>query len=314
MSPERRNLYLPHEKTPAVLRDHRFAFTAHHGPCQEWESCRNGTRLTLSYRNGTLFHSKTLHTILETAAIPVQDIRQHALYLSGAEAEELEAKREHERFGRRAQRADPFTIDGQLRAIAESLTVDIPVERRAVSAIAHRIFEWVINTVHYGDATWKAYNVGYRTALETFEGREGVCGEMTYLCMAMCRHVGLECYYVTSQPKWEAHTNHGFMGLVEEDRVVLCDPATQYQDADYPYPIVRSDEEVIYRFNLYRSTIRSAMPKKPKPPSEYIQELTERIQNHDVMSAKRGSMGKRLTRHFWEWNYREELKRKRGVT
>lgn len=58
---------------------------------------------------------------------------------------------------------------------------------------AKAIYNWVISTVEAGDAKRA---VGYRTSIETLSDREGVCGEQTYLYVAIARASDLKAKYL----------------------------------------------------------------------------------------------------------------------
>lgn len=91
---------------------------------------------------------------------------------------------------RRFYAKPPLEVNYQMDKVAQALT----------SRFSHNIdkakslFDWIVKTIRYG--TEERGPVGYRTSLETFWSREGVCGEMAILFIALASLAGVPSAYV----------------------------------------------------------------------------------------------------------------------
>ncbi|MFC1453374.1 transglutaminase domain-containing protein [Verrucomicrobiota bacterium] len=115
---------------------------------------------------------------------------------------------------------NPFQISSKLvkTAIAQA------GRRRSSKAKARALFDWVHANIQYGGH--RPRGIGYRDSVETKVAREGVCGEMAFLYVAMARVVGLCASFVkVDRDSQGTSVRHACAGVPIDGRLILVDPA-----------------------------------------------------------------------------------------
>jgi transglutaminase-like putative cysteine protease len=117
---------------------------------------------------------------------------------------------------------------------------------------ARKIFDWITENVSYGESKRNAFSVGYRTALETLAGNQGVCGEMAYVYVTLARASGLKSNYVrVSRDHTGKRVNHACAG-VHLSNLILADPAYNAYDIHHTEFKEITDKEMITLFSDWR--------------------------------------------------------------
>jgi hypothetical protein len=128
------------------------------------------------------------------------------------------AERDEDDGGMRAYigKDHPLGISDAVLKTARRVTMRCKGDREK----AETLYRWMAQNIAY-----KALPRGYRNARRTFEERKGICGEATYLYLAMARSVGVECYGVHVYENCNGETtNHACAEIVLDDGSVLVDP------------------------------------------------------------------------------------------
>jgi hypothetical protein len=116
---------------------------------------------------------------------------------------------------------------------------------------AKRLFDWFEENIVYGET--KRGSVGYRHAIEVFETKEGVCGEMAILYVVMARSVGLKANYVSVKQDYRGETvAHACAGVWLDTRLVQIDPAYNTYNIHHKDYEPKSDLDATYNFKGWR--------------------------------------------------------------
>lgn len=141
----------------------------------------------------------------------------------------------------------PLELNSQLLRTANEKF--IPVIDR--NSRGKAIFDWVHENIVYG--TEKRNDVGYRNSLETFFGKEGVCGEMAYVNIILARASGLKANYVSVKEDLNGDSvNHGCAGIYVPE-LVLSDVAYHTYGIQHKKYNVLNDAQMVEKFNSWRN-------------------------------------------------------------
>lgn len=114
------------------------------------------------------------------------------------------------------------------------------------------IFDWMLNNIEYG--TEKRGSSGYRTAIETYYSRQGVCGEMTALLVAMLRNAGIKAYYThVSVDNGGKEVSHACATVYIDGISRLADVAYKNPDVKHVSFEVESDRDVLTKYRSWRN-------------------------------------------------------------
>ena len=83
----------------------------------------------------------------------------------------------------------PFVVNDEILTVVRNQTREFDT----LYSKASSLHAWIMFNVEYGTRKRKD---GYRNSIETFEDREGICGEMTLLYITMVRSLGIRANYV----------------------------------------------------------------------------------------------------------------------
>lgn len=142
---------------------------------------------------------------------------------------------------------NPFVIDSELVKIIKKHTRKCTTDYDKARAI----FDWFEENIQYGDRKRNGHK--YRNSEEVLETKEGVCGEMAYLYVAMSRVVGLKSNYVSVRRDCHGKKVHHGCAIVDtESGSVLVDPAYHIFDVQHSDYDSISDEKAINQFKEWR--------------------------------------------------------------
>ncbi len=149
----------------------------------------------------------------------------------------------------------------------ESFNVPISLDINFINSIKHnfihpnkktvskKIFDWVHNEIIYGDSKRSQiyrHKVGYRTAFETVYTKEGVCGEMSYLYVAIARCMGIKSNYVhVTNDINNKKVNHA-CAVIWVPEIKFVDVAYHKYDINHKKYQILTDFEMIQHFNSWR--------------------------------------------------------------
>ena len=142
-----------------------------------------------------------------------------------------------------------------IRPIGCSNTVVKEVYDASVDAGSNtfNFFKWVVGNITYGER--KRGKKGYRNSVEVFEDREGVCGEMSVLYLAMVRAIGIRGSYVHVDVDYKGkNVNHACAMLDLKGREgfnILVDPAYREYDIRHRSFTPLTDFEAYKYFNAH---------------------------------------------------------------
>lgn len=129
-----------------------------------------------------------------------------------------------------------FTYDDNLEETAKKIVAGITEGIEKSKAI----FEWILTNIPYDKEKKRPFGIEYRSALQTYNERKGVCGEMAALQAVMERLTGERSFLVLTKIGGEKHmcTAH----ILPDNKVMLVDPAQKTFDAKYSDFEIVSDE------------------------------------------------------------------------
>lgn len=141
---------------------------------------------------------------------------------------------------------NPFVISPNLvRIIKQHIRDNATKEERAKT-----IYDWIEKNISYGDL--RRYR-GYSNTREVLQNKEGVCGEMAFLYIAMARVVGLVANYASIEIDcFNKKVSHGCAEVDRSKRKILVDPAYHRYDVKHKAYEILSDNEVMLRFSQWR--------------------------------------------------------------
>ncbi|MBU0461171.1 MAG: transglutaminase-like domain-containing protein [Nanoarchaeota archaeon] len=141
----------------------------------------------------------------------------------------------------------PMRLDRDLYDLVEQFR-DIPDETQR----ARSIFEWELSNVIYGSS--RRNGVGYRNSVETWNDREGVCGEETFLYVALARASNLTAKFAIVDVDYKGDkVSHGCAAVYIAGRQILVDPAYHSFDINHQQISVISDAEAQEKFRQWRT-------------------------------------------------------------
>lgn len=109
------------------------------------------------------------------------------------------------------------------------------------------LFEWITVNIPY-DIDHDNLT-GYRTAIDTFSAKTGICGELTALLVTMCRVAGIKADYVSvSKDDKGADVIHACAGISIKGSFRMADPSYKNSDVLHQVYAIKSDEDVLKNF------------------------------------------------------------------
>lgn len=277
------SLYFLHEQIAPFLLQYGFEMAAEQDWLQAWKHPVTRRRVIVAYHYGSYFPPKTTRLILEEVGLSESEIATLGLVTTSM------PRPDRRKSDRLEECRDPYEINEEIQIRAEKIASDFSSQSTlVVHSISSRIFSWVKQSITYGDTGLLGYGVGIRTALDTYNQGQGQCAEMSFLFLAMCRHVGLECYPIVTGQERDA-PNHMLAGVITEEDLILYDPAKRHYECPYPRLWVWGDEYLTYQFNLWRGTNRFNFSPPPQGSDERALELTRLFQSSlNLAAVERG--------------------------
>jgi len=142
----------------------------------------------------------------------------------------------------------PFLLSDEICDTAKVLCKDMDNDLHK----ADILHEWVTEEIRYGK---KKRHGRYRTSAEVMEDREGMCGELTNLYIAMARSVDLTTNYVqVTRDHKGKKVNHACATVAipgQHFHFTLADPAYRQFDIRHQNFQPMADSEAIKYFNEY---------------------------------------------------------------
>ncbi len=146
-------------------------------------------------------------------------------------------------------RDQPFQVNQQIVDAAQKIVAgkSFPEEK------ARAIFDWFEKNIAYGKSARKHHKKGYRHSAEVFTDKEGVCGEMAVLYVAMARAVGLESNYVSVDVDYKGeNVCHACAAVKLVGKFILVDPAYHTFDILHRKFSILNDIQAIPHFKSMR--------------------------------------------------------------
>lgn len=130
----------------------------------------------------------------------------------------------------------PINFNEEIITIVRSILQVVSAEREK----AHSIFQWITDNVAYDYDKKKLIDqsrgkpIPYRSAVQTFQERKGVCGEMANLNVAMARMAKMKANYaIISQLEDGSKVVHACAAVYLGDAPILSDPALKKFDVKH---------------------------------------------------------------------------------
>ena len=167
---------------------------------------------------------------------------------------------------RRFYRRSPLEANHRLDATVALVVANAsdPVDR------SKAIFDWILAHIEYGKT--RRGPVGYRTSLETFTTREGVCGEMAILFVAMATLAGVPSAYVSVRrdPRGR-EVRHACASILDPrtERPILVDPAFLAFGIDHEEHRFLNPSDLDRRFVAFRTMLRPARSDMETPETAF---------------------------------------------
>jgi len=144
----------------------------------------------------------------------------------------------------------PFQINPLISQTAQKIVAG----KTGDKAKSEALYDWFLATIIYGDKKRKSHKAGYRTAMEVFADREGVCGEMAVLYVVMARSVGLAANYVSVFTDCKGEdVKHACAAIKLGQKQVLIDPAYATFGIKHKKYKVLTDKEAVPHFKKMRA-------------------------------------------------------------
>jgi hypothetical protein len=126
---------------------------------------------------------------------------------------------------------------------------DMPEEQKFQT-----LFDWVVANIPYDNK--HADHSGYRTAIQTFRSKTGICGELAALLITMCRIAGIKADYVsvTKDDKGD-DVIHACSGIFINGGFRLADPAYKNPDVLHQIYEVKSDTDILKNFISWNKSV-----------------------------------------------------------
>jgi transglutaminase-like putative cysteine protease len=142
----------------------------------------------------------------------------------------------------------PFRITPTITAATKIIVGDLtePLE------VARAIYDWFEANIEYGET--KRGQVGYRNALEVFQSKEGICGEMAILYVVMARSQGLDSRYCSVHKDNKNQDVHHACAVLQRPNAkpILIDPAYHIFNIEHQKYKILTDSEAIETFKQWR--------------------------------------------------------------
>jgi len=140
---------------------------------------------------------------------------------------------------------NPFVISSSLVKIIKNHTRNAQTKESKAKSVYH----WMSENINYGG---NRRQNGYRNSKEVLVTKEGVCGEMTFLYIAMTRCIGLRSAYVSVRRDMTGRNVTHACAVVDVGRDVYVDVAYNTYNIKHLKQRILCDAEVIRRFNYWR--------------------------------------------------------------
>jgi len=140
---------------------------------------------------------------------------------------------------------NPFVISPSLVKIIKNHTRNAQTKESK----AKSVYNWMHENIKYGKNNRQK---GYRNSKEVLVTKEGVCGEMTFLYIAMTRCIGLRSAYVSVRRDMDGRDVCHACAVVDVGKDVYVDVAYNRYDIYHLKQRILCDAEVIRRFNSWR--------------------------------------------------------------
>ena len=141
----------------------------------------------------------------------------------------------------------PFVLTKDIVTVVRE-TCD-PYKPSKENAVA--LYEWLCENITYGKK--KRGDKGYRNSSETFCDREGVCGEMSMLYLAMVRSIGIRGSYAEVDVDYnQEHVHHACAMIDLEGNhgpTTLVDPVYQQYDLQHLTFTPLTDKQLLRKLN-----------------------------------------------------------------
>lgn len=148
----------------------------------------------------------------------------------------------------------PFVLTQEMIQIAQNVPSGTYLQK------ARSLYDILVSRVVYGTKKYPR-NVGYRNSREVLEQGEGICGEMTYLYVAMARYLGIRSHSVYVDIDYAGKkVHHACAGIVETSIPLLVDIAYKQFNAKHKRYRVLSDLETTQLYQNWRK----------KPPISFL--------------------------------------------
>jgi transglutaminase-like putative cysteine protease len=143
----------------------------------------------------------------------------------------------------------PFQINQEIVDTSKKITAGQISDNDKAMAI----FDWFIKNIKYGRQKIRMGKKKYRHAAEVYNDREGVCGEMAVLYVAMARSVGLQANYVSVDIDYKGEkVYHACAAFKFKGKYILVDPAYYSFDIKHVDYKVMTDQEAVPHFKAMR--------------------------------------------------------------
>jgi len=140
----------------------------------------------------------------------------------------------------------PFILTNEIAAIVESVCSNTNNRKD----IAERLFHWVTNNIEYGENKSKS---PYRSSIEVFNDREGVCGEMSNLYLVMVRYAGINGSFAEVNVDYKGEKVNHACAMIDVPgkhfNFTLVDPAYKEYDIKHLKFKPFTDLKLVKHFN-----------------------------------------------------------------
>ncbi len=130
----------------------------------------------------------------------------------------------------------PINFNEEIVTLIQSLLPGLSAERDK----AYSIFQWIVGNVAYDHDKKKLIDqsegkpIPYRSAVQTFQERKGVCGEMANLNVALARIAKMKANYASvSQLEDGNKVVHACAAVYVKGAPILSDPAMKQFDVKH---------------------------------------------------------------------------------
>lgn len=140
----------------------------------------------------------------------------------------------------------PINISTEMVKVAQTVARN----RRSERDTAYLLFQWIVDTISYDSEKKRLIDhsegkpIPYRSAVQTFQERKGVCGEMANLNVALARIAKMKANYASVRQLEDGRPAvHACAAVYVSGKAVLSDPALKKFDIRHrQYEIVPDTE------------------------------------------------------------------------